>query len=110
MSNKDYSGIVVFRETVSIDIMLPKRDIASPLAIKHIIEDTFEVKARGVYDPIRLTENNEEIDLDSDKREQRLRIRVVINLSQRDEFYNFLRILCKEHKLSFNGISHSSIR
>jgi len=110
MSNKDYSGIVIRGETVSIDIMLPKRDIASPTAIKKIIEDRFRVKTEGMYAPIGFTKKGNVVDFDFGEYGQRWHIRVVINLSQRDEFYNFLRILCKEHKLSFNGISHSSIR
>jgi len=109
MSDKDYTGIVVCGETVSIDIMLPDSNIASPSTIKEMIEEELKVKAGDIFIPFKLS-REVSMGIDFGKHGRRWHIRVIIDISQKEDFYNSLRIFCKEHKLSFNGISYSSIR
>ena len=106
MPDKNYTGIAISGETVSIDIMLPEQD---PDDIRKKIAEELKIETGDMFIPFRYTqEGNNGIDFGEHGR--RWHIRVVIDMSQKDDFYNSLRIFCKGHKFSFNGIDPSALR
>jgi len=104
MSDKNYTGIVISGETLSIDIMLPE-DLGD---IKEKIEEELNVKTGNMFIPFRYTQEGSGIDFGEYGR--RWHIRVAIDMSQKDDFYNSLRIFCKRYDLSFNGIDPSALK
>ena len=109
MSDKDYTGIVICGETVSIDIMLPESNIVSPTAIKEMIEKELKVKGGDIFIPFHFSKAKN-MGINFGEHGRRWHVRVVVDMSQIDDFYNSLRIFCKNHGFSFNGVSPPSLR
>lgn len=106
MPDKNYTGIAISGETISIDIMLPEKD---PGDTKKKIEEELNIKTGDMFIPFRYNQESSS-GIDFGEHGRRWHIRVVIDLSQKDDFYNSLRIFCKGHNLSFNGINPSALR
>ena len=109
MAKNNYDGIVICGETISIDVMLPKQDIADPHEIKKQLEEELKVQGGNMFIPYKFAvEEGGEIDFGEYGR--RWHIRVVINKSQRENFYDSLCMFCRGHNLSLWIMGSSSIQ
>ena len=97
MSNN--KGMVIYRRTLSIKIMLPEQ--GDPDDIKKKIEEELHVDAGDLFLPIAYTKESGG-NVDFGLYGPRWCISVTIDASKEEGFFNLLRHFCKKHGIVLN--------